>query len=523
MIVQALQAERLDFSVLIVAPGSMSRQWLTETYLRFGARAYHHIDCTRMTEESRASLGALVAGQRLIVATTALEAHPALAELVTARRWDMVVIDEAHQFPPDHTLYPRLEDLARQSDGLLLLSATPSKRDMGGLLGLLALVAPDAFSDQSPTSFQAKYDRQSAVWDRLNFTRKLIDATAAEGRELDPDEVDFVAGEWLGLIEGDDLFDALLERMRTGEAQAATELIAYVQEFHRLDHRIIRTRRATLASEGIIWPERALIELPWSPSQAEAIFLNHLEEFPQEDGAQAKALRALYQRFCSTSPNAAVRFLNQRWEAIDDEPETAAGDPIARIAADAGPNDEPIILAELIRSLAPLGGEGGWLRTAIGLAEAWQQEGGFSRADLLVNWLDHHLSDPDNQVLVFVQDAEAVDNLAARLEARHGKQAIARFHCRMDEDDLASTAFRFQHNKYCRVLVSDELGGEGRNFQNASAVVHFDVPVSCARLEQRIGRLDRVGRESGRQVLSVVFEPATAADQAVNSRSIVTP
>lgn len=515
MIIQALQAERQDFSVLVVAPGSMSRQWLTETYLRFGARAYHHIDCARMTEESRASLSALVNGQRLVVATTALEAHTELAEMITARRWDMVVIDEAHQIPPDHALYPRLQQLSRHSDGLLLLSATPSKRDMAGLVGLLALVAPDAFADETADSFQAKYDRQSAVWDRLNFTRKLIDATAAEGRELDPDEVEFVAEEWAGLIEGDDLFDALLNRMRAGEAEAAIELIAYVQEFHRLDHRIIRTRRATLASETTSWPERTLVELPWSASQAEAIFLNHLEELPQGDGAEAKALRALYQRFCSTSPKAAVRFLEERREALVDEPGGAAGDPVARIAADTGPNDEPIILAELVRSLTLLDGEESWLRTALGLAQAWHQEGGFSRADLLADWLTDHLRDPENQVLVFVQDAEAADDLADRLKARHGKHAVARFHCEIDEEDLASTAFRFQHDKSCRVLVSDELGGEGRNFQNASAVVHFDVPVSCARLEQRIGRLDRVGRQSDREVLSVVLEPASSADQAL--------
>jgi superfamily II DNA or RNA helicase len=515
MIIQALQAERLDFSVLVIAPGSMSRQWLTETYLRFGARAYHHIDCARMAEESRTSLGALVAGQRLIVATTALEAHAELAHMITSRRWDMVVVDEAHQIPPEHVLYSCLQELARQSEGLLLLSATPSKRDMAGLVGLLALVAPDAFEDETAESFQAKYDRQSAVWDRLNFTRKLIDATAMEGRELDPDEVEFVAEEWVGLIEGDDLFDALLDRMRAGEAQAAIELIAYVQEFHRLDHRIIRTRRTTLASETTSWPERTLVELPWSASQAEAIFLNHLEELPEGDGSDGKALRALYQRFCSTSPNATVRFLEERREALENGPEGAGGEPVARIAADTGPNDEPIILAELVRSLAPLSGEERWLRTASGLAEAWQEEGGFSRADLLATWLTKHLGDPESQVLVFVQDAEAADDLADRLEARHGKHAIARFHCNVDEEDLASTAFRFQHDKSCRVLVSDELGGEGRNFQNASAVVHFDVPVSCARLEQRIGRLDRVGRESDREVLSVLLEPATSADQAL--------
>lgn len=515
MIIQALQAEHREFSVLVIAPGSMSRQWLTETYLRFGARAYIHVDCARVADESRASLSDLVSGERLIVATTALETHPELAEMIAARPWDMVVVDEAHQIPPDNALYPLLQLLARQSKGLLLLSATPSKRDMAGLMGLLALVAPDAFAGQSSTSLQAKYDRQSAVWDRLNFTRKLIDATAAEGRELDPDEVEFVADEWVGLIEGDDLFDALLERMRGGEAKAAIELIAYVQEFHRLDHRIIRTRRATLASENTRWPERTLVELPWSADQAEAIFLNHLEELPHGEGPQWNAVRALYQRFCSTSPNSATRFLEQRREALEDGPVGAAGNPIARISADTGPNDEPIILAELIQTLAPLEGEDVWLRTAIGLAKAWHQEGGFSRADLLATWLDDHLSDQENQVLVFVQDAEAADDLADRLEARLGEQAVARFHCDMDEAELASTAFQFQHDKNCRVLVSDELGGEGRNFQNASAVIHFDVPVSCARLEQRIGRLDRVGRESHRKVLSVVMEPATVADRAL--------
>jgi hypothetical protein len=85
MIIQALQAERLDFSVLVVAPGSMSRQWLTETYLRFGARAYHHVDCARFTSETAGSLSGIIAGERLIVSTTALETHAQLADMITAR------------------------------------------------------------------------------------------------------------------------------------------------------------------------------------------------------------------------------------------------------------------------------------------------------------------------------------------------------------------------------------------------------------------------------------------------------
>jgi ATP-dependent helicase HepA len=116
---------------------------------------------------------------------------------------------------------------------------------------------------------------------------------------------------------------------------------------------------------------------------------------------------------------------------------------------------------------------------------------------------------------VFVQDAEAADDLANRLEERLGRSAVARFHCGIDEGALAETAFRFQHDQRCRVLVSDELGGEGRNFQNASAVVHFDLPASCGRLEQRIGRLDRVGRRNDKPVLSVVLEPSTQSASAL--------
>lgn len=515
LIVQSFQAENRNYSVLVVAPGSMSRQWLTETYLRFGARAYHHIDCARMIEESSASIASLVASPRVIVATTALETNPSLVNLVTGRKWDMVVVDEAHQIPPSSPLYPVLEQLASQSNGLLLLSATPSKRDIAGLMGLLALVAPEAYRDQEADALQAKYDRQSAVWDRLNFTRKMIDATAAEDRVLTADEVEFIAEEWTDLIKGDAFFDSLLSRMRDGNDAAATELVAYVQEFHRLDHRIIRTRRATLDGKGVAWPSRELIEIPYEPTQAEAIFLQHLDELPSTAEPTGIALRGLYQRFCTTSATSAMRFLKTRIQALEGSFDNPIKNPIERLAADIGPTDEPIILTDLVSRLPAQDQEQAWLRTALSLAGAWDEEGGCHRADVLADWLDEHLADNNNQVLIFVQDSKAADELADRLESRFGTTAVARFHGGIREAELATTAFRFQHDHRCRVLVSDELGGEGRNFQNASAVVHFDLPASCARLEQRIGRLDRVGRASDLPVLSVILEPATAADAAL--------
>jgi ATP-dependent helicase HepA len=93
--------------------------------------------------------------------------------------------------------------------------------------------------------------------------------------------------------------------------------------------------------------------------------------------------------------------------------------------------------------------------------------------------------------------------------------SVQMFHHGMDEADLAHTALQFQRNQDCRILVSDELGGEGRNFQNAGAVLHFDLPWSVARLEQRIGRLDRVGRGADQPVESVVVLGPIAVESAL--------
>lgn len=71
--------------------------------------------------------------------------------------------------------------------------------------------------------------------------------------------------------------------------------------------------------------------------------------------------------------------------------------------------------------------------------------------------------------------------------------------------ELEDSVYAFQNDSNCRVIVCDETGGEGRNFQNAEMVIHLDLPWNANTLEQRIGRLDRLGRDSDMDVLSVVL------------------
>lgn len=85
-----------------------------------------------------------------------------------------------------------------------------------------------------------------------------------------------------------------------------------------------------------------------------------------------------------------------------------------------------------------------------------------------------------------------------------GIYAVA-FGKHMNREELEDSVYAFQNDSTCKVIICDETGGEGRNFQNAEQIIHLDMPWSANTLEQRIGRLDRLGRSPEQDVLSVVL------------------
>ena len=74
----------------------------------------------------------------------------------------------------------------------------------------------------------------------------------------------------------------------------------------------------------------------------------------------------------------------------------------------------------------------------------------------------------------------------------------------MNEEELELSIYRFQNEDGCKILLCDETGGEGRNLQGADYVIHIDLPWDANAIEQRIGRLDRLGRPADKDVCSVV-------------------
>jgi superfamily II DNA or RNA helicase len=513
LVIQALTAAEPGLRTLVIAPGAMTRQWLCELFLRFGEQVFVHVDATRLRDSNPDEL---FASERLIISTTALAAYPMRAERLLEQRWDLVVVDEAHQVPPDHDSYGLLRRLAERSRGLLALSATPGKRDETGLLGLLALVAPAAYDPADPAPLRRRLESQQAMADALVAGLGLVEAGADEAG------VKAQAQAWQTLLPDDPVAAELGPRLDAGDVEALEELLAYVQEFHRLDHRLIRTRRATVRALGTELCERRLEVVRYPVPKSEQALVKHLEQALPEAPADAppvqRALRGLYQRLTQSTPVVVLSYLEARRKALKALPAVDPDfDPLGALAGDPGPAEEEALIHRVRDEAPALPGEEAWLKQTLRLTRDWMTDSidGCARVRHLHQWIKRHVGEGrGRKVLVFARERELVEELSHQLRDVMGTDMVDAIHHGLDEGKLSEVALQFQQGGL-RVLISDELGGEGRNFQIASAVIHLDQPWATARLEQRIGRLDRMGRSASRPVTSVALVGRGATEAAL--------
>ncbi|NVK12352.1 MAG: RNA polymerase-associated protein RapA [Gammaproteobacteria bacterium] len=135
------------------------------------------------------------------------------------------------------------------------------------------------------------------------------------------------------------------------------------------------------------------------------------------------------------------------------------------------------------------------------LGDGWVERD--PRAHWLVEFLKRHKND---KVLVIAHYRETVEALESWLTLRHGIRAAA-FHEGMNlvNRDRAAAWFADQEMG-AQVLLCSEIGSEGRNFQFSSNLVLFDLPRHPDLLEQRIGRLDRIGQQNRVQIHAPYIE-----------------
>lgn len=134
------------------------------------------------------------------------------------------------------------------------------------------------------------------------------------------------------------------------------------------------------------------------------------------------------------------------------------------------------------------------------------------RVDWLIEFLKSHRS---KKVLIIASGADTALSLEEALRTREGIQATV-FHEGMSiiERDKAGAYFA-QEEGGAQALICSEIGSEGRNFQFASHLVLFDLPLNPDLLEQRIGRLDRIGQKNDIQIHQPYLQD-TAQERLLN-------
>jgi hypothetical protein len=124
-----------------------------------------------------------------------------------------------------------------------------------------------------------------------------------------------------------------------------------------------------------------------------------------------------------------------------------------------------------------------------------------SKAETLVGQLgDLRTHEPAAKVLIFTEFRETQEYLSARLS--DAGWLVHKFHGQMKPEAKDASVEAFKDADEPCVLVSTEAGGEGRNFQFCHLLVNYDLPWNPMRVEQRIGRVDRIGQEHTVQVFN---------------------
>ncbi|MCK6683206.1 MAG: DEAD/DEAH box helicase [Thermoanaerobaculia bacterium] len=118
--------------------------------------------------------------------------------------------------------------------------------------------------------------------------------------------------------------------------------------------------------------------------------------------------------------------------------------------------------------------------------------------------LEDLLENPETKAVVFSQWIRMLDLVERECRKRSWNTVV--FHGGVDTKDRGDLVRRFREDPDCRVFLSTDAGGTGLNLQAASAVVHADLPWNPAILEQRNGRVHRLGQRRPVQIFSLIAE-----------------
>ncbi|OGR04302.1 MAG: helicase, partial [Deltaproteobacteria bacterium RIFOXYA12_FULL_61_11] len=336
-----------------------------------------------------------------------------------------------------------------------------------------------------------------------------------------------------GLSEAAPYFLMLSATPHQGKTDAFHRLVSLIdaQEFpdvssvtrERVQPHVIRTekRRAIDANGNPLFKPRhtQLAPVSWEERhRSQQLLYEAVTEYVREGYNQALRekrsyigfLMILMQRLVVSSTSAIKTTLARRLEVLGsgslvtglfDEPETMNQELESFHDLD-GQEQIDILLRTRLTALK---NERAEVKLLLEAAARCEQLGPDAKAEALLDWLYRLQSeegDPELKTLVFTEFVPTQEMLRRFLAERGFPVVCLNGSMDMEERKRVQEAFA----KEARILISTEAGGEGLNLQFCHVVINYDLPWNPMRLEQRIGRVDRIGQTHAVRAVNFVFE-----------------
>ena len=457
--------------VLIVAPGSLVDQWRDELFEKFGlefrvfsgslddatagTNPFEHTDklIVRLDQFSRGELGG--EGE---------EKKPGpLQEKLLAAGWDLVVFDEAHKLAAHYTgtklertaRFRLGERLGRETRHLLLMTATPHNGKEEDFQLFLSLLDSDRF--------YGKFRDGPHKVDTTDLMRRMVkeELVKFDGRPLFPERKAYVVNYKLSDTEAA-LYESVTDYVKTemGKADelkgsqkgsvgfALTSLQRRLASSPEAIYQSLRRRRERLADR--------LREEKLGRRGRQAFAATAVEIPEDEDDLDANEQETLEEK------------------VIDD---ATAAQSIAELEAE-------------ITILTDLEAQAKAVRDS-GKDRKWDE-----LSKLLQNTPEMHDADGrQRKIIIFTEHRDTLNYLRDRIGHVLGNpEAIVTIHGGTKRDERKKAQALFRSDKDVRVLVATDAAGEGVNLQCAHLMVNYDLPWNPNRMEQRFGRIHRIGQ-----------------------------
>lgn len=496
-------------TVMIVVPARLRTKWKGELESRFDER----FDIVS-AREVRAMLKKVRQGRELEpfqwVASYESLRRPDIVEALAEASppIDMVILDEAHRVRNRATHQHRLaRALAASAQAMLFLTATPVQTSLDNLHTLLDLLQPDSFG--TAENFQSLVEANRPV---------MRAATLAAGGAF------VEAASQLQLLERHRLTASLykesvvqqliedLEAGRQATRRRRVALQAAIADLSLTGHLLTRTRKTEVfENRARRTAQPVFVDLSEEELEIYRI-VEHVTRLLHPDaGAWGRSMAALTAyRYTASCIPAAVSYMRSRltdagfvvgaegledeldMEVLEDEWDGAVGEAraedverrIARAFALCPSPGQDRKLRELIRALRSVWGD------------------------------DRRAGRPRRKMIIFSFFKRTIAYLHEQLGRAGFTNTVIHGDIPMDEREERIEAFLTQEG--LDVLVSSEVGGEGLDLQAASVVVNYDLPWNPMVVEQRIGRVDRIGQESDRIVILNLVCSDTVEDRILH-------